>query len=754
MGSCKMSIPPYDGYKRRKQKVKRVQLFNSVEDAEVLEVKLDPSEIQSLVEMVRNGTPELRLPTIQKIALLLFRKKECVTEFLESGLVNYIVELIKDRGRDNLFIACVDVLNLIAVRLTRIPASDQPLTIIEPLETLCSCPQPTVQSAAIMAISFLFTHSILLRDGFLRSGYLLSELPSFLKSEMVSLRAKDALLNLIQSLCSDPTFVLGKLNYLHPILADVADLEPKLTQKCVWIMHQLTKATPMFNEASASPSPTMSSLPAPALLSSPPQPSAMLPDMSFDSPPAHSILSSTFNPIDKPMTHDMRASSPPAAKHPPMPPPPLPLGLVRAKYYSAPPKMNETLNDDEEQFYLVEKLDEEIVDKEIVIDFEKITTPKKKKDPNKKRTTRPTVPTSIREPVSDDSSSYSSVEGESGSSSREIEQREDDRLLYKSALYRRKESTDKGNTVSVGTTQKGSDRKGADRKEGRERDGERKRERDRGRDRDRYDSRRRDEKEKERERGRETDRDKGREKERKRKREYEEIYARAESDESGDDDYRRDGRGKRREEEKYKKDRKEKGDKKENEETEVFFTFLVPHVGPTLPPYISAYSDRIVQRKGVVTTVSLSPVLASGIVKCQMRFQKAGDVRCFGIIDASHSIPAEYRPGRDNWSCGYYGINGTVRQAGKWVSCNESWVNNDVIGIEVNMSTSSRSVHFFVNGRQQQLFMRDIPKKIRICFGLFDEGQSVEVISLMKLRSPTAERLHGRKVLYWNNSNS
>lgn len=61
-----------------------------------------------------------------------------------------------------------------------------------------------------------------------------------------------------------------------------------------------------------------------------------------------------------------------------------------------------------------------------------------------------------------------------------------------------------------------------------------------------------------------------------------------------------------------------------------------------------------------------------------------------------------------------YISDGNVCQNGTCIKGNSHYVSNDTIAMEVNMNLPIRTVHLFINGKQQPVFMSGLPSEIRI----------------------------------------
>ncbi|KAA6377378.1 MAG: hypothetical protein EZS28_027094, partial [Streblomastix strix] len=85
--------------------------------------------------------------------------------------------------------------------------------------------------------------------------------------------------------------------------------------------------------------------------------------------------------------------------------------------------------------------------------------------------------------------------------------------------------------------------------------------------------------------------------------------------------------------------------------------------------------------------------------------------------------------------------DGNVCQNGTCIKGNSHYVSNDTIAMEVNMNLPIRTVHLFINGKQQPVFMSGLPSEIRIDFYIETVGETLTLISLDYLEKPTIVKL-------------
>ncbi|KAA6359964.1 MAG: hypothetical protein EZS28_044508, partial [Streblomastix strix] len=93
---------------------------------------------------------------------------------------------------------------------------------------------------------------------------------------------------------------------------------------------------------------------------------------------------------------------------------------------------------------------------------------------------------------------------------------------------------------------------------------------------------------------------------------------------------------------------------------------------------------------------------------------------------------------------------GHVYQNGKPTSAgNQTITNNDIVAIEVNMNTTPRTAHLFINNGQQPGYMSGLPESVQYYFQLYTMGQPTTVLSLKRLSAPTVTNIINAKEVKW-----
>ncbi|KAA6362408.1 MAG: hypothetical protein EZS28_042065, partial [Streblomastix strix] len=133
--------------------------------------------------------------------------------------------------------------------------------------------------------------------------------------------------------------------------------------------------------------------------------------------------------------------------------------------------------------------------------------------------------------------------------------------------------------------------------------------------------------------------------------------------------------------------------------------------------------------------VPINKVISEGIYKFETRFIDCINESGYfyggiGISKSRYQISYPYNPKKSSQRQG-----------------NSQFRNGQRIEMEMNMNKGT--LHFFVDGTQQPLFVRGINESIIPLCWLYYENSSFEFVSLMKLFAGTAKSIQGEKAIDW-----
>ncbi|KAA6379105.1 MAG: hypothetical protein EZS28_025369 [Streblomastix strix] len=150
-------------------------------------------------------------------------------------------------------------------------------------------------------------------------------------------------------------------------------------------------------------------------------------------------------------------------------------------------------------------------------------------------------------------------------------------------------------------------------------------------------------------------------------------------------------------------------------------------------------------------TFPIDQQFTHGICKCEFKINKLDSYQNFGVMKSGPSVPFNGHPNENPHykNCMYFRQRGEVRQNQKVTDGNQTFKSGDIISLEVNMDIVPRTVRLFINGVLQPVYMSGIPDSIQFYFHFWNNEESVTVLSLKRLSSPTDATVIGAKEVKW-----
>ncbi|KAA6390824.1 MAG: hypothetical protein EZS28_013649 [Streblomastix strix] len=154
-------------------------------------------------------------------------------------------------------------------------------------------------------------------------------------------------------------------------------------------------------------------------------------------------------------------------------------------------------------------------------------------------------------------------------------------------------------------------------------------------------------------------------------------------------------------------------------------------------------------------SVSLNKVIKDGIHRIEVRFAKCKSLIGYsdgsvGIVKAGYKIPYpcnnQEEPHKQNM-LEYYGNTGNIIFKGKGTPGNVQFSDGQLIAMELNADVGT--LHFFVDGIQQPVFVRGIKEAVKFYFYIYLQDSSFSIVSVKKLPVPTAKTLPNEKAVQW-----
>ncbi|KAA6395816.1 MAG: hypothetical protein EZS28_008653 [Streblomastix strix] len=150
--------------------------------------------------------------------------------------------------------------------------------------------------------------------------------------------------------------------------------------------------------------------------------------------------------------------------------------------------------------------------------------------------------------------------------------------------------------------------------------------------------------------------------------------------------------------------------------------------------------------------IPFTPLVADGqIVKLDLKFARRTSSVGIGVVNGDVNITGSY--------CIWDSINqknniiywngGVVEHGGKYTSGNTPYQNMQVLSMEVNMRTTPRTLHFFVDEAEQPVHIEDLPETIAIFGYLYDKTDCFVFVEAKRLEEPTAQGSEDAIVVKW-----
>ncbi|KAA6378248.1 MAG: hypothetical protein EZS28_026224 [Streblomastix strix] len=151
-------------------------------------------------------------------------------------------------------------------------------------------------------------------------------------------------------------------------------------------------------------------------------------------------------------------------------------------------------------------------------------------------------------------------------------------------------------------------------------------------------------------------------------------------------------------------------------------------------------------------TIAINPIINEGIVKIEIIYENTGICdKIVGIADSSCSFATGKGPSanrNDNKTIRYWN-DGCLNHITYGTKRNQSYVDGERIGIEVDMTKVPRRVTFFINDVEQPNYVVGIPSEIRFWAYTNKRSSSFIINKFQRLIQSTAKGVAGSKALQW-----
>ncbi|KAA6368456.1 MAG: hypothetical protein EZS28_036017, partial [Streblomastix strix] len=154
-------------------------------------------------------------------------------------------------------------------------------------------------------------------------------------------------------------------------------------------------------------------------------------------------------------------------------------------------------------------------------------------------------------------------------------------------------------------------------------------------------------------------------------------------------------------------------------------------------------------------SVSLNKVIKDGIHRVEVRFEKCNGLFDYmngvvGILKANYQIPYPCAPGLNQYNknmLNYDGRIGGVFFKGTETPGNVQFSDGQLIAMELNADKGT--LHFFVDGIQQPVFVKGINEAVKFYFWIYYKDSSFKIETVKKLSVPTTKTLPNEKAVQW-----
>ncbi|KAA6402280.1 MAG: hypothetical protein EZS28_002192 [Streblomastix strix] len=174
----------------------------------------------------------------------------------------------------------------------------------------------------------------------------------------------------------------------------------------------------------------------------------------------------------------------------------------------------------------------------------------------------------------------------------------------------------------------------------------------------------------------------------------------------------------------------------------------------TIPTY---YSEQYTKKENEFTytsknfgckTFPIDQIITNGLYRCEFKVNKAGS--SFGVMKSGLIIPFGKGCGWEPQAkdTAYQNQEGYLYQNRSNIGGNQELKDGDIVAIEVNMAPP-RTATLFTNGKQQPVFVNNIPESVQFFFTLSDNNYSTTVLSLKRLEASTSANITGAKEVKW-----
>ncbi|KAA6400795.1 MAG: hypothetical protein EZS28_003684 [Streblomastix strix] len=180
---------------------------------------------------------------------------------------------------------------------------------------------------------------------------------------------------------------------------------------------------------------------------------------------------------------------------------------------------------------------------------------------------------------------------------------------------------------------------------------------------------------------------------------------------------------------------------------DVAFSIYVPIGSYTKKDGEFTYTSTSAQYK----VFPIEPVITEGIYKCEFKGNLGTGNDWFGVMKSGLVVPFGQHTNTQPYAKDsiFFYAGGVQQNLRNTPAGNSTITINGIAAIEVNMNTTPRTVHLFINNVQQPGYMSGLPESVQYYFQLWTMGQPAIVLPLKRLSAPTVTNIYITKEVKW-----
>ncbi|KAA6402307.1 MAG: hypothetical protein EZS28_002165 [Streblomastix strix] len=182
-----------------------------------------------------------------------------------------------------------------------------------------------------------------------------------------------------------------------------------------------------------------------------------------------------------------------------------------------------------------------------------------------------------------------------------------------------------------------------------------------------------------------------------------------------------------------------------------FLSFVMKNPDPETVTFeqVDGILRKVKLNKTGDCAIEIDPVITDGIYLFEIIYQNKypGFHQGPGIVKASYTIPRYCKANSDQNMIFFDTCDGEIRYKGYWTNKNSKYSSGQKIGMELDKGKGT--LHFFIDGVQQPVFVRGINEPVRFYGHIFTEGASFTIVTFKNLPAATTQTLPDEEAINW-----